>query len=370
MKKILIVSTVSRQFFLFENGNIEVLKSLGYEIHAAANYSDANERLDNLDIIRRHFDIQRSPFSFKNIKAYIQLKKIMKSEKFDAIHCHSPMGGVLARLAAKSVGIKPIIYTAHGFHFYKGAPIKNWLLYYSIEYWLARYTDVIITINQEDYERANKSFKARNIEYVPGVGIDIRKKDCINIDIQQKRKDIGLPEDSFVLLSVGELNENKNHESVIKAIAKLKNPNVFYVICGKGSLQNYLTKLINELELDKQVKLLGYRKDIVEICKIVDAFIFPSFREGLSVALMEAMSTGLPIICSKIRGNTDLIDEGKGGYLVIPNDIEGYLKTINKLIKNEELRKEMGIYNLECIKQYDVKKVKDKMKEIYKKISQ
>lgn len=151
MKKILIVSTVSRQFYLFEQGNIEVLKSLGYEIHGAANFDDANERLDALDIIRHPFDIQRSPFSLKNIKAYKQLKQIMKSERFDAVHCHSPVGGVLARLAAKASKISPVIYTAHGFHFYKGAPRKDWLIYYNIEKYLSKYTDILVTINKEDY---------------------------------------------------------------------------------------------------------------------------------------------------------------------------------------------------------------------------
>lgn len=166
MKKILIVSTVSRQFYLFEQGNIEVLKSLGYEIHGAANFDDANERLDELDIIRHHFDIQRSPFSLKNIKAFRQLKKIMQSENFCAVHCHSPMGGVLARLAAKSSGIYPVIYTAHGFHFYRGAPCKNWLIYYNIEKYLSKYTDILVTINKEDYARA-KDFYSKKVVFVP-----------------------------------------------------------------------------------------------------------------------------------------------------------------------------------------------------------
>ncbi len=365
MKKVLIVSTVSRQFYLFEQGNIEVLKSLGYEVQGAANFEDANERLDALDIVRHPFDIQRSPFSLKNIKAYKQLKKIMKSENFDAVHCHSPMGGVLARLAAKSIGLYPVIYTAHGFHFYKGAPIINWLIYYPIEKWLARYTDTLITINKEDYNRAKSKFKTKRVEYIPGVGIDLEKFSTNEIDRDLKRSELGLPKDTFVVLSVGELNKNKNHEVIIRAISKIDNSKIHYVLCGQGQLEGYLRSLSKELGLENQVHLLGFRKDIPEICKISDLFAFPSYREGLSVALMEAMSAGLPIIASKIRGNTDLIQDGNGGYLHEPNDYLGIAKSIDKMIDDEKLRIEMEIRNKEEVKKYDKQVVKDRMRDLY-----
>ena len=213
MKKILIVSTVSRQFYLFEQGNIEVLKSLGYEVHGAANFVDANERLDALDIVRHPFDIQRSPFSLKNIKAYKQLIEIMKSESFDAVHCHSPMGGVLARLAAKSIGLSPVIYTAHGFHFYDGAPRKNWLIYYNVEKYLSKFTDTIVTINKEDYSRA-KTFKAKSVIAVPGIGVDSSKFDNVKVDRNKKREELAIPEGAIVLLTIGEMIKRKNRTLV------------------------------------------------------------------------------------------------------------------------------------------------------------
>lgn len=369
MKKILIVSTVSRQFYLFEQGNIEVLKSLGYEVHGAANFEDANERLEALDIVRHPFDIQRSPFSLKNIKAYKQLKKIMKSENFDAVHCHSPMGGVLARLAARSLGLSLVIYTAHGFHFFKGAPILNWLVYYPVEKWLARYTDTLITINKEDYEQAKNNFKAKRVKYIPGVGLDIDKFKNVVVDVAVKREEIGVPQNAFVVLSIGELNKNKNHEVVLRAIAKLNNSNIHYVICGRGPLEFYLKKLSNELGVSVNVHLLGFRKDILEICKISNIFAFPSLREGLPVSLMEAMASGLPVVCSEIRGNQDLIENGKGGYLINPRDIDGFANVINNLANEQELRKTMmSLSNLEAIKKFDVKNVKKEMKKIYKDI--
>ncbi|MEC1771902.1 glycosyltransferase family 4 protein [Schinkia azotoformans] len=367
MKKILIVSTVSRQFYLFEQGNIEVLKSLGYEIHAAANFSDANERLDALDIIRHPFDIQRSPLSLKNLKAYKQLKKIMESENFDAVHCHSPMGGVLARLAARSVGISPVIYTAHGFHFYKGAPIINWLVFYPVERYLSKYTDVLITINNEDYNEAQK-FKAKKVIYVPGIGVDTNKITKVSIDIDRKREELGITSDTVVLLSIGEMIKRKNHETVLKAIANLKDQNLVYLICGKGELESYLKGLVKTLGIEEKVRFLGYRNDIPEICNASDLFLFPSYQEGLPVSVMEAMSAGLPVICSSIRGNTDLIENEIGGYLLEPDDVEGFAKKINKLINNQELLNNMGNNNKESVKRFDKKEVKNKMEEIYKYI--
>lgn len=364
MKKILIVSTVSRQFYLFEEGNIEVLKSLGYEIHAAANFSDANERLDSLDIIRHHLNIERSPISFKNIKAYRQLKNLMRLEKFDAIHCHSPMGGVLARLAAKSVGISPVIYTAHGFHFYKGAPFINWLVYYPVEKLLSRYTDILITINNEDYEKAKK-FKAKKVIHVPGIGVDTNKFNDVSIDRDKKRKELGVDNNTVVLLSIGEMIKRKNHETALRAIAKVNCQDFLYLICGRGELENHLKNLAKSLGIEEKVHFLGFRNDIPEICVASDVFLFPSYQEGLPVSVMEAMSVGLPIICSKIRGNTDLVENGKGGYLLEPNDIDGFTNSIENMVKDTNRRNMMGRINLEIINSYDKSVVIGKMKELY-----
>jgi glycosyltransferase involved in cell wall biosynthesis len=364
MKKILIVSTVSRQFYLFEQGNIEVLKSLGYEIHGAANFDDANERLDELDIIRHHFDIQRSPFSLKNIKAFRQLKKIMQSENFCAVHCHSPMGGLLARLVAKSSGIYPVIYTAHGFHFYRGAPCKNWLIYYNIEKYLSKYTDILVTINKEDYARA-KDFYSKKVVFVPGVGIDLSRFENIKISRKEKRAELGIPDNSVVLLSIGEMNKRKNHETVLKALVQLENKNYVYLVCGRGELESYLMSLADKFGIIDKVKFLGFRNDIPEICIASDIFVFPSYQEGLPVSVMEAMSAGLPIIGSKIRGNTDLIQNGNGGFLHAPEDYISIARSIDKLIDNHELRQEMGNRNREEVKKYDKQVVKERMKEIY-----
>ncbi|WP_214793203.1 MULTISPECIES: glycosyltransferase family 4 protein [unclassified Exiguobacterium] len=368
MKKILIVSTVSRQFYLFEQANIEVLNSLGYEVHAAANYSDANERLNHLNIIRHHINIERSPVLVKNnYKAYKQLKNLMIKEKFDIVHCHSPMGGVIARLAAKNAGIKNVIYTAHGFHFYKGAPMINWILYYPVEKVLSKITRTLITINQEDYN-ISKKFYAKDNFYIPGIGVDVNEFSNSNETRQKIRKEFNIPLDAFVILSVGELNKNKNHEVVIKALSKINNPKIYYLVCGQGDRMNYLEELILSSNLSANVKLLGFRNDVINIYRGADLFAFPSYREGLSVSLMEAMSMGLPVICSKIRGNIDLIQSGEGGLLFDPNNPEELAYKIKKLLDDEKKMLEMGNNNLKNITKYDISKIKLDMKIVYERI--
>ena len=366
MKKALMIATVGGFICSFEKNDIKLLKNLGYEVFIACNSKGREEELEQLGCKIVHLPIERNPIKRQNIVSYQQLKRLMEKEKFDLVHCHTPVGGILARLVAKKYRKKgtKVIYTAHGFHFFKGAPLVNWLVYYPIERWFSRYTDILITINHEDYERA-KTFHAKKVEYIPGVGVDIEKFKKEEVNLIKKRKEFGLEVDDFVVVSVGELNKNKNHEVVIKAISKLNNPKVKYLICGQGSLESYLENLIEEQGLTEQVKLMGFRRDIAELYNASNLLAFPSLREGLSVALMEAMACGLPVVCSKIRGNTDLIQENKGGYLVPSKDVETFSKSIIKVLEQPELAKEMAEYNRECIKEFSIEKTKEKMKQIY-----
>lgn len=378
-KKSLVVTTVASTLDQFCMNDIAILQN-DYKVHVAANFSLGNNtskerveefklELEKKKIIYNEVDFNRKPISRSNYIAYKEMRQIINNNFFDIIHCHTPIAALIVRIAARRAREKgtKVIYTAHGLHFFKGASLKNWIIFYPIEWCLARYTDVLITINKEDYSIAKKSLKAGEIEYIPGIGIDTDKFSNIYVNKAEKRKELGLSESSFVILSVGELNRNKNHETIIKAIATLKNPNINYVICGQGELEVFLIKLIQELNLEKQIMLLGYRRDIAEICKAVDAFAFPSYREGLSVALMEAMALGLPVVCSNIRGNIDLIEDGKGGLLLKPDDVQKFSEAIDLLFRNENLRKKFGIYNLENIKKFDIKNVMKEMKTIYSK---
>lgn len=375
MKKMLMLASVVSMIDLFNMSNIDILKKQGYEVHVATNFeyvtTSSKERveefkkeLEDMGILYFQVDFSRKITDLKsNIKAYKQIKDMMLENKYEFVHCHSPIGGVCGRLAAHSTNT-PAIYTAHGFHFFKGAPLKNWLLFYSVERWLARYTDVLITINKEDYAIA-QNFKAKKVTYVPGIGVDTKKFSGLNVDRDNKRKELGIPDETVVLISIGELIKRKNHETVLKAIAKVDKINLLYLICGRGELEDYLRKLAKKLGIQNKVQFLGFRNDISEICVASDVFVFPSYQEGLPVALMEAMSADLPIVCSKIRGNTDLIEDGKGGYLVEPGDVNGYEKSINKVLNDVQLRKKMGTYNVEEVKKYDKETVKEDMIRIY-----
>lgn len=367
-KKALIIATIAGFVTSFELNDIRILQELGYEVIVAANFEDYNGKLDNKNIKKINIDFARSPFSLQNIKAFNKLNKFVSQNKIDLIHCHTPVGGVIGRIVGKLNKVNTVIYTAHGFHFYKGAPKFNWLIFYPIEKLLSAWTKILITINHEDYNRAKNNFFAKKIKYIPGIGLDTDKIHNTHIDRKKKREALGLNEDDLVLLSVGELNANKNHKVVIEALGKLQNAKVKYLIAGKGPLKEYLEQLITKYNLEDNVKILGYRNDIYELHKAVDIFVLPSLREGLSVALMEAVTSNLPIICSNIRGNNDLVSNGINGFL-INNDPTIYKEKIEFFLNKEFLKERSSQYNSRISSEIDLKNVEKIMLEIYSDIS-
>lgn len=379
MKKALIIATISSMIDLFEMPNISLLKSLGYRVYVECNFKEGNvtspervqefqEELKGNGTTYHHVGFSRSPLSKDNFSAYCQLKKLLKDTKFDIIHCHTPVAAILTRLAARKYrksGTK-VIYTAHGFHFFKGAPKLNWLIYYPLERLCSRFTDVLITINKEDYEIAKTRMHAKQVRYIPGVGIDTKRFADTKVDVAAKRKELGVSEDAVMLLSVGELIKRKNHEIVIKALSKMNTDlPLHYCIVGQGPLDSYLQELVKDLKLQEKVHFTGYRHDIPEICKTADVFVFPSLQEGLPVALMEAMAAGLPCVASDIRGNVDLIDDKKGGCLVSPKDEYEFANAIQKIYNDRKLCKKFGDYNRAESEKFDIQNVAKVMKRIY-----
>ena len=364
--RILYVTTVSSTVNAFLIPHIKMLIEQGHQVDIAFSIDQAiKPDIREMGCEVHVLPFRRVPLRIESYQAYVMLKKIIVDGKYEIVHTHTPVASAIVRLVCINLKNITVIYTAHGFHFFEGAPIINWLVYYPIEKWLSRYTDVLITINEEDYQRAKRSFKSGRVEYIPGVGLDTKKFTNITIDKSAKRKELGLPEDAFVVLSVGELNKNKNHETIIKTLALLNDPKIYYVVCGAGSLERYLRELAVSLCISNQIKILGYRRDVIEIYNIADIFVFPSLREGLPVALMEAMAVGLPIICSNIRGNQDLIIDGEGGILVKPDDIEGYANAIRKVGISNELSEDMRTFNKEAIKKFELLYVLNKMIQFY-----
>ena len=369
MKKVLFSATVDAHILAFHIPFLKYFKEHGYEVHVATNGTEEIPYCDKKIVI----PFERSPFKINNLKAIKELRKVIQKEHYDIIHTHTPMGSVVTRLAAKKArrnGTR-VIYTAHGFHFFKGAPLLNWCLFYPVEKYLSKYTDTLILINQEDYQRAKKKFKkCKDIKYVPGVGIDEEKFD-FQMSEKEKlefRKSLGLKKDDFVLIYPAELNKNKNQILLIEAMEGLvkKYPNIKLLLPGKDSYHGYYQKIVAEKNLCDHIFFLGFRKDIPELLKISDLAVASSLREGLPVNIMEAMHVGLPIVATDCRGNRDLVKDGENGYIV-EQDRELFRDRILELYTNPSKYERFSKKNSIVIKDYRLDFILEQMVRIYEK---
>lgn len=378
MKKILIITTIGGFLSQFEMNDIKLLQERGFEVHYASNFDNPvyewnRQALEELGIIFHPIPIQKSPMNIKqNLNALRELCKILRSQNIDAIHCHNPMGGVLGRLAALGCGKRKryVIYTAHGFHFYKGAAFANWLFFFPVEYLLAKATDCLITINREDYLRAGKfrTLRGKAVLQIPGVGVDIRRFADAEGTKAAIREELGVPDKVFYLLSVGELNHNKNHEVVIRAIAGIQDSQIYYGICGRGYHEAYLKNLAKELGVENRVLFWGFRKDIPRMLKAADCFVFPSLREGLGIAAIEAMAAGLPMITSDCRGTREYMEEGVTGRICYGTQ-EEYAEAISWMMSHETERQQMAKACRYKAQKFDISQTEHVMKKVYEGIS-
>lgn len=378
-KNALIIASMASMLDNFNRPAIDILLQMGISVDLAANFftEDSNSSEKNQSFFQEmsgkghqvhQVNFTRRPGNIaQHLKAYSEVKNIVKEKDYCLVHCHSPISSIISRFTLRNLrkkGVK-VLYTAHGFHFFKGAPLKNWLLYFPAEWVCARWTDMLITLNEEDYTLAQKRLPAKQVVYLPGVGVNTKKFVRASDDERLRmREALGIQPEDLLLLSVGELSHRKNQVVAINALAKIKNPRIKYAIAGIGDLHDTLQALIKDKQLENQVQLLGFRTDISLLCAAADAFVFPSFHEGLSVALMEAMACGLPVIASRIRGNTDLIEEGKGGYLVDPHNEDTMVQAIEQFIAHPAPAS-MGEYNMKRVQDFDIEKVKIALKEIY-----
>ena len=380
MKRVLMLASVASMIDQFNMPNIALLQKLGYEVDVACNFIEGNtcsdarvaelkQKLQDMHVRCYQIDFARNiKHMGQNMRALRQVEGLMKQNGYAFCHCHSPIGGVVARIAGHRTRTK-VIYTAHGFHFYQGAPVMNWLGYYPVEKVLSRWTDVLITINHEDYKLAKKKFKMKKLTYVPGIGIDTQREGLSQKEKEEKRKELGIPQDAFLITNAAEFTPNKNQKTVIEAIEQLHNPNIYFVMCGIGQKKAELEQYVKEHGLEEHIRFVGFRNDLHEILQTSDCFVLSSFREGLSVALMEAMAEGLPVVCSRIRGNVDLIKDGEGGILISPQKRDEYINAFKKLynMKNESFGQflHMGEINRKMIYIFGRKNVENHMKAIY-----
>lgn len=369
MKKVLIVATVQSHIAQFHKPLINMLKEKGFHVTACAKNNLAIKK--NLTLTEPNEIIEvpfsRSPFSPKNLKAYKKLKAVIEKGEYDVVHCNTPVGGILTRLACRKLRKKgkiKVLYHAHGFHFFKGGSKKNFLLWYPIEKAFSKLTDTMVVINKMDYELAKSKFNAKNVVRVPGVGVNLNqfRNEIVDVDL---RKEFNLDADTKMVLSVGELNENKNQKVIINAIAHLKDEKIHYFLAGNGPLREKLEEQAKKLKVEEKVHFLGYRRDLPAIYKQVDVFVLPSYREGLGLAAIEAMSFGLPIVTSNKHGINDYSEDGVSGFKYEPNDYKGFAEGIRKIVYDGELKEKMGEQNKETAQNFSLETYLKIMEEVY-----
>lgn len=364
--KILYCATVRSHIGQFHVPVIQALKAAGHEVHGA--YHDNSDDKPGLDLsmLDKVFEVpfERSPYSPQNIKACKILKKIIDEEHYDIIHCHTPVGGVMTRIAARDArkrGTK-VFYTAHGFHFYKGAPKKYWAMFYPVEKLLAKDTDVLITINDEDYELARKHFKAGKVVKVNGVGVDLSKFHVATEEEKRAaREALGIKPEQFVMLCAADLSYRKNQPMIFRAMARIKDecPNMLALMPGQPILKEEYEKLCNQLGISDMVQLMGYRRDIDMLLAACDCVISSSRQEGLPMNLIEAAASGRYIIATDVRGNADVVRQSGFGTLVKLNDDKSMAREIRKAIGHQ------GVPDLKNVRIFDEKEIVNRIMELY-----
>ena len=359
-KKVLFVATVDSHIELFHLPYLKMFHDKGWEVHVA---TDTGKKIEYCDK-KIKLPIKRSPFKLvSNYKAMRKLREVMKKEGYSIVHCHTPMGGVVARMAGRKLrreGLR-MIYTAHGFHFYKGAPVHYWLMFYPVEWYLAKYTDTLITINNEDYERAKKKFgkRCRDIQYVPGVGVDEKKFEK-KLSAKEKhtlRESLGLKDDDKVLICVGRLDKNKNQGFLIRVMKELVVKDTHYqlLLVGPDELNGKYQRLAEKLDVSECIHFLGFREDIPELLQISDVAVSASKREGLPANLIEAAMLGLPIVATDCRGNMDVCNKCRSA-IIEQGDIEGFARAVKTKSQS----------NHSATNEYSLASVKQKLLEIYR----
>lgn len=376
MKKILYVTTVSRTINTFLVPHIKHLIDLGNEVQIASSLDqEINKELIEYGVKFNELSFSRNPINISNKKALKQIRDLYNKEKFDIVHVHTPVASFVTRFALRNEKVK-MIYTCHGFHFFKGAPLLNWMFYYPLERLAANWTDTLVTINSEDLNRA-KRFNLRNggeAYLMHGVGLDLSQYKISNFNKDEYRKNFGLDKKDFVILVLAELNKNKNHMQIIKAMNLLKKDNLnIKVLCaGKGPLENELKDKVEKLELEKNIFFLGFRNDVSELINMCDCVALFSKREGLGKCLLEGMCAGKPLLATNTRGPREFIKHGENGFLIEVGDVIGTLESIKKLYfnydknylvdKNDGIRKveKYHLDNVLCeISRFNLKEVTD-----------
>ncbi|WP_338752829.1 glycosyltransferase family 4 protein [Bacillus sp. FJAT-52991] len=369
-QKVAFVASIYGHLAAFHQPFMKWFQEQGFEVHAYGHEDAGKKEIKSLGVVCHDIPFQRSPYHLDNIQALKEITRSFKTEAFQVVHVHTPVASVLGRIAAKRNQVPCVLYTAHGFHFFKGAPWKNWLTFYLIEKLMARHTDYLVTINQEDYIRAKKFPVRKEVLFVRGVGVDSQTYKVVQKnEVQNKRKQLGLTPDDFVIACVAELNDNKNQVQLIKAVYRLVKdyPMIKCLLIGSGKEEFKLRKMVQTMDLHENVRFLGFRKDIPELMELADVVTLLSKREGLPRALMEGLVAGKPLVVTDVRGNSDLVVNGKNGFVVKVGDIAATATAFEHLMVHREDLQVMGKMSAQISKQYDLSIILKEMANVYQK---
>lgn len=371
--KVLLVATVQSHICQFHRPLVKMLHEHGCEVHVAARNNLAEKNGLKLDFADRIFDVpfERSPFNKRNLTAYKQLKQIIDDGNYDVVHTNTPVGGIVGRLAARKARKNgcQVFYTAHGFHFFKGGPKKSWFIYYPIEKFMCRYTDELITINEEDYRLARKKFHV-SVSHIHGIGANSSKYHPISVDAcAALRSELGFTQDQKIIICTGELNANKNQITAIHAIEQVvkEAPKALLLLAGNGSTHDELQAAINAAGLQSNAVLLGYHTDLEKYVEVSDLILSCSKREGLPLNIIEGMLCKKPVIASINRGHKELIQNGKNGYIVNATDVDGFAAKMIELLQDNALSSTLGETGFAFAQAYTDQAVQLELEQIYNK---
>lgn len=368
MKKILYIATSDIHLHIFHRPYISWLTSIGCQVDIAVENRGGN--IFELVSHTYYLDFPRSLFRKSLFKAYKELKRIIDTGQYDLVHCHTPIPSMLTRIAARNArknGTK-VLYTAHGFHFYKNAPLKRWLVYYTAEFLLSKLTDGIVTINKEDYGYINGKMLHGDSWYIPGIGVDSNRFKPVTFQEKASLRDFyGYHDTQFILLYTAEFIPRKNHEFIIRAVSQIKAfiPELKVIFAGKGILMEEMKQLSLSLDLAQTIDFLGFRTDIERLCAISDIGISASKHEGLGLGLVEQMMCRVPVLATVDRGHKELIESGYNGFLFKQNDTNAFKEKLLYLYKQPKKRIEMGNNAFEKAKGFDIQNSLKAMKAVY-----
>ena len=373
MKKALMLAPMGSVHRRFNKANIEALKSLGYQIELVANFENGDgPEVHNQEYVaectKNGIVTHSIPFARHSLtgslKCLPQVKELLKEGQYDIVHAHTETGGLILRMARGVKGKSRFFYTPHGMSFWKGSSLKSQLIYRPLERWICSGMDMNLGMNQEEVDMLRK-WNSKTAAYVHGIGLNLERFQREGRTRNDVRAEFGVKEEDMLIVSVGELDDNKNHATVIKALSFLESKNYKYVVCGVGPNKGKLNQMAADVGLGDKIILAGYRSDIPDILHAADMFVFPSFHEGLPVSALEAMACGLPLICSKIRGNVDIVKEGVNGFLFEPEDYLTLAIGMERLIIEQSLSKKFGEKNKEIVTGFSQNAVIEELKKLY-----